>query len=570
MNYRIKNKQVIIIFVFAVIVYGIIASVFTSTVHIGVDEELYIALAKSFHYKGRFEVNGSVVNYNCVLYSMLISLAYYFYSPERILFLMRFIGIIAMCSAVFPIYLLAKNVFEDMRKAIAFSGMTMFLPCMFDGMYLMQEALSYPLFLWTAYFLYRAFEKLNTEGRMWLAVSAIFSVLCFFTKTYLFFIPVTVNCCLLLWFFTKNDQKQKYILGKLLLYDIIYLLGTISLYFMIRKINGGIEGTNHYAIQLSVLFPISIWTFVSGAICCIVYFSLLFLNTGVLPLSALIFNGYKLEGRYKRFRDFYLVACILLVVEIVFLIVLTEEGVPTLPHKFLFRYFQVLVPPLLIIFLKMLDEQEFLKNKTMWLLSGGCFVVCLYYFGYMQGDTRQAIMDGYFYLTLENAAKYVLPYVDVVAVALAGVATVLTIRVVCKGKSGVIKKMFKLGIVGVILFWLLNCGQLYVYTNIIADGKTIQSDSIKIAQYLNGNDCELYYLAGSKEDETSYLRNFYGYVQQTYQIIGFEELGQIAGRGEGQERAFVITPSQNELVTEGIERIDLETERLYLYLLSTS
>lgn len=570
-NFLKENRQICVMFIIAVIVYGVIASMFTSTVHVGVDEELYVALAKSFHYKGRFEVDGGIVNYNCVLYSMLISLVYYIYSPERILFLMRMIGIISMCSAVFPIYFLSKRVFEDDRKAIAFSGMTLLVPYMFDGMYLMQEVLSYPLFLWTIYFLYVAYEKMNiTKGNRWLVLSAVFSVLCFFTKTYLFFVPVVVNCCYFLSMGGGDTKERKRLLRKLLMYDMTYLMCTVCLYLLVRSINGGVEGSNHYATQFSVLFPISAWTFVSGAICYIVYFSLLFLNIGIFPFGALIFNKNKLTGADKWLRSFCLIAGITLVLEIVFLIVLTEEGVPTIPHKFLFRYFQVLFPPVFMIFCKDIEEEKYLKNRIVWLLFGVCFGVCLCYFVSMQGKTRQAIMDGYLYLTVENAAKYGVPYVDAAVVVLAGATTAFCIRLICKGRTGVVKKVLCVGTIGVILFWILNCVQLSVYTNLVADGKTIESDSIKIAHYLNETDGNLYYLTVSKEDTVSYLRNFYGYVRQSYQVISLEELEQILNEKEERGNIFVLVPSGQLMEVEGMEWIDLHTERLSLYTLSNS
>lgn len=566
MNFEVRHRYIIILFFLAVTIYGIIALFFTSTVHVEVDEELYVALAKSFHYKGRFEVSGNAVNYNCVLYSMLISLAYFFYSPDRILFLMRFIGILSMCSALFPIYLLAGKILEDAKISLAVSALTLILPYMFDSMYLLQEVLSYPLFLWTLYFLYRAFERLGGYGSgRWMAAGALFSVLCFFTKTYLFLIPVTVNCCLFIWLLMKEEHKN-ILRNALLIYDIVYLLGTVLLYFMIRGINGGIEGSNHYATQFSALFPVSVWTFVSGGICCIVYAALLFINMGVFPLGSLVFNRNKLRQDCRRFHDFCLLACILLILETVFLIVLTEEGVPTIPHKFLFRYFQVLFPPVLILFILQIKEEDYLKSKAMWSLSGACFAISLCYFGYMRGNTGQSISDGHLYLTIENITKYILPYADIAAVVFAGAVIAVLIRSICKNKEGVVIKAFRFGTVGIVLFWILNCVQLPVYTNIVADGKRIQNDSVKIAEYLNKTDCDLYYLAASKEDRNSYLRNFYGYVRQTYRVIDIEELNQMATESGGGY-AFLIS-SQRELEIGGIERINLETDRLYLYLLS--
>ena len=111
-----QQKNVKWLFLTGVIFYTIWVSLFTSTVHIEVDEELYVTLAKSFHYLGRFEKNGQILDYSCVLYAMLLSLAYYCYTPESILFLLRFVGVLCMClydagGAVLSIILLAAFLF---------------------------------------------------------------------------------------------------------------------------------------------------------------------------------------------------------------------------------------------------------------------------------------------------------------------------------------------------------------------------------------------------------------------------------------------------------------------------
>lgn len=55
-------------FLLGLAAYGTIIAFFTSTVYVTADEELYVALAKSFHYTGSFEVNGKMANYNCILF----------------------------------------------------------------------------------------------------------------------------------------------------------------------------------------------------------------------------------------------------------------------------------------------------------------------------------------------------------------------------------------------------------------------------------------------------------------------------------------------------------------------
>ena len=86
------------VYLLAVMGYTLWVSNFTIPVHIKVDEELYISMARSFHYEGVFSENGVRLNYSCILYSMLISLAYYFCTPENIIFGMRVIGVCTMLS----------------------------------------------------------------------------------------------------------------------------------------------------------------------------------------------------------------------------------------------------------------------------------------------------------------------------------------------------------------------------------------------------------------------------------------------------------------------------------------
>lgn len=61
------DKIIIVIFLSIVIVYSIIVSFFTSTVHINVDEELYIALARSFHYEDNWCSNNVILNISNIL-----------------------------------------------------------------------------------------------------------------------------------------------------------------------------------------------------------------------------------------------------------------------------------------------------------------------------------------------------------------------------------------------------------------------------------------------------------------------------------------------------------------------
>lgn len=549
-----KNRQVVWMFFLAVLVYGIYVSFFTSTVHIEVDEELYLELAKSFHYEHRFVVNGRVVNYSCVLYSLLISLAYYVYSPERILLLIRLIGVVCMCSGIFPIWKLSKKVLGDEKKAFFISGLSMIMPYMFDSAYVMQEVLSYPLFLWSVYFLYCVYEEKKTKDIMLLAV---FSVLCFFSKTYLFCIPLVVGLYWVFLLFTANE-KEYLTIG--LKYAGCYA-GLFGLFYLgIAWINGG-EGSNHYASQVSQLFPITFLTVISAILGIAVYFALFMLNTGIFPLLSVWTGRRKLKNADRKLADTILWMGLFLIVQTVILIVLTEEGVPTIPHKFLFRYFQVLVPVLLILFQKVEGQLSFLHQRSARAMVGAVLLIDFAYFLVMKGNTRQAIADGHIYLLLENLTKYLFPYADAVIIILIAAAVVIFTFGVKKNEAVWTKYYPKGIIIFLICFWILNVIQLPYYTNFIAGGSKLQKDGISLADYLvdkTKNNEKIYYLESGNENV--YLRNIYGYLKQGTIVLKDVETV------EAESNQYCITAKENADLMTGWTRIALPTEVLDLYM----
>lgn len=556
-----QKTKITLLYLSSIIVYGIIASLFTSTVHIDVDEELYVALAKSFHYNGRFEYGSQLLDYSCVLYSMLISLAYYFYSPATILFCMRMIGVIVMCSSIFPIYFLAKDVLKDDKKAFTLSAFLSIMPYMFDSAYLMQEVLSYPLFMWTLYFLYKTYEEKNRRKKVFLILAAIFSVLCVFTKTYMFFIPITLNLCIM-YYVVKGKRIKEYITSTAI-YDGVYLMLFAGMYFWVFAINGFEQGSNHYSSQISRLFPIGLNTIIFGAIGCGIYFTFLVINTGFLPIST-VFAKWHHEKQKSWFINFVVISIVFLVLEIVFMIVLTEEGTGTLPHKFLFRYFQIFVPPILILFIKYKEESKLISSLRYILAMEATLGIALVYFILMQGKTRQAIIDGHLFLFLENAARYIVPYADVIAMILL-MSILAVVYLWSRKKNENVQTILRAVVVGMMFFWIVEVIQLPYYNNTIAGGKQIQNDSIKIAEYLNKENYEyVYYVYKDEEEQNSYKRNFYGYVKQPYQVVSEED---VSGLLHQKYKIALLTCGDLSTYDEKLTEIDLDNESLFLYIL---
>lgn len=549
---QININKIILLYVIFVLIYGIIVSFFTSTVHIDVDEELYLEMARSFHYEGRFALGGELINYSCILYSMLISLAYFFYSPEHILLIMRLIGVVTMTSAIFPIWFISKKILKNDSLAFKTTFICMLLPFMFDSAYIMQEVLAYPLFLWMAWFLLCAVEK-GTYRYYFLC--ALLSALCFFSKTYLFFIPVIFNLVEGMdIFFPKDENNRGNKLKKLIVYDITYVIFFAMIYLGSYMINDFSKGTNHYSSQFSHLFPISMETIICGVCCCVFYMAFFVVNTGIVSFTALGWKRKNTFGYEKKFWNYILFSILFLVLEIVFMIVLTEEGKVLIPHKYLFRYFHIFCVPIVLAFLS--TTEVFLHNRKQLLLMGGSCGITIFYWTIMYQRTSPGIIDGHLFVLLKNISR-VIPYVGAIAVLVLSVLVLVCMR----SK----KQWWKpLAVSIVIGFWFLNCIQLPHYTNVIADGTAIESDAVKMAEYLNTNDISnIYYVKA--EGANAYLQNCYGYFKQPFTEIVPE---QIEAYMKQEEPAFIISGEADaDSIFAGLrlDRIELETEVLSIY-----
>lgn len=543
-----------LIYLAGIIIYFGIIHLFTIPVHLSVDEELYISMARSFHYEGVFAKGGEVLNYSCVLYSMLLSLAYYFYSPENILLAFRTINVIIMLSSVFPTFLLGRSIFKDEKKTLIICGISLFLPTMMDTAYCMQESLAYPLFLWIAYFIYREIEEdkllsLSKES----IIIAVLSIVCYFTKTYMIFIPL-VYCGFL--FIEAVIKKYPSVWEKMVLFCGILLLLYVGGKFGILYINDGIEGANHYASQFSRLFPITGQTIIAAISCMIIYTAGLLFYWGVLPVILPLCNYKTLEEKDRKFFAFLFLSILVLIVEIVLSIVLTEEGNVLAPKKILYRYFQILEIPLFMVLLKGLEKMKF--PKKLWAVYTAVFGTLIIYYIYIGDRQRTSIIDAPLYLFMENISRYVFPFFNVVVCILAAGIVGIGAWLYCKERKQCIDllKMFNgIGIICIILLFVINLFQLPYYTNVIADGKRVENDAVEIAHYLMEDEghTDIYFVLS---DTDRYERAVYAYLEEKVICLSEKELETL-----NDKNAIVIASVHCEL-GERFQKTELSTEVL--------
>lgn len=354
----------------------------------------------------------------------------------------------------------------------------------------------------------------------------------------------------------RLKKMTMYDIMHLAVYDITYLTVFIALYFFPYMINGFSKGNNHYSSQFSHLFPIGINTVIC-CICCCIFYIAFHCKHGHFAICRIGMEKKNEYGYKGRFWNFIFLSIIFLVFEIVIMIVLTEEGNVLIPHKYLFRYFQIFTVPLLLAFVSSIKIKEIWENKKNLLLLGmACIIVVLYWI-VMYQRTSHGIIDGHFFVLLENANR-VIPYAG--AIIIAGLSSVVLGWLIRRNM-----RFLKLLTVSVVMcFWFLNCVQLPYYSNVIACGAGIESDAIKIAEHLNTNDISSIYYVQAKT-ANPYLQNCYGYFKQSFTEI---ELDQVENYAHIQGNAFIIPiDSSMEKMLEkfGLERMNLETELLNIY-----
>ena len=555
--------ELVVLYLAACLFYAWFVHRFTIPVHLGVDEELYISMARSFHYEGRFAMNGEVLDYSCCLYSMLLSAAYFFYDPSTILFHLRLIGVICMLSSVFPAYLLADRLLDSRKAVLIVVLATVLTPSMTDTAYCMQETLAYPIALWIFYLILREGEQ-KDQGVRYSVLIGILCVAAYFVKTYLIVLPAAYVLFELMGMPVPGRLDRKVCRrGKVLNCLVscgIFAVGVLLGREAVLRINGGIPGVNHYATQFSSLFPLNGQTFLSIQSCLLFYGICLLFYWGILPVVAVLRGRRQEEDSIRQFIRFLFVTGILLVLEIVVTIVVTEEGKPYLPHKFLYRYFQILEIPLLCLFMRLLERRTVsLYRRDLWITWGVCGYLALYF--YFRGPSmRTAIIDAPLFLLLENASRYGNRFAGSLFCLLAGIlVTLVYLRLLRpEGAESVRRRMPVLLVLFLLGFLGLDVFQLPYYCNKVADGSAIEADAVTIARMLNDRGITtVYYLVG---DTDRYEQAVYAYqkaqtlVRTRQELAGTDRSGNIvitaAGTTPPSDAADLALPLQTLRVYE--------------------
>ncbi len=548
---KYSKVMLIVIFICGLLLYGLVASRMTGPGFFNVDEELYQSMAKSFFYEGHFAKNYNILSYNCVIYSILISIAYFFYSAENIIFIMRFIGVIVMMTSVFPIYLLSKEVLKSKSKAILISAFSILIPEFMLTIYLVQEVLCYPVFLWIAYLVYL---KVTREKSKIIDMSLIaLLALIFFIKSYaIVFAGAYFGTLCLIELKNKNYKKLGSYIAQGLSCLVIILIGI----FLIRAVNG--EGVNHYSNQISQIFPLDlnkIIAFFYGNF----YYSVLFLYCiGFLPVLIPLFKFKSYDEKDRKFIMFLLLSALFTIIEAATIVFIPEEREKLYPAKFCYRYLAPIFVPLLIMFLKCKKENVKISKGMI-----GVYLIALLYLGwyYLGGEDWVTAIDASVLFVIQMLCEIIhLRRLKVLGVVFAVLVVIGMILVNKKEKLQKIYMVFL--VIGCIIIFPMHYRQHSRYLNTGRMGVMLKPDFVTTSEYI-GREYDKVYLIVDEEELSFCMRSFFAYSKSDFELIQQFE-GDRNIEVNNRKIALIVADNFKGNI-EGATKVDLDTNYIHVY-----
>lgn len=146
-----------------------------------IDETLYINIAKSLALEGEIAFRSQPVPYLNIFYPLLLVPIYLIKFPFDLYRVIQLYNGFLMASAIFPVYLFAKDFTGSRKKGLLGAVITLLMPDMIMSAFLMTECVIWPLSMWLIFFAYRLYTI--DEGKIRNAVlTGVFTALLFWTK----------------------------------------------------------------------------------------------------------------------------------------------------------------------------------------------------------------------------------------------------------------------------------------------------------------------------------------------------------------------------------------------------
>ena len=253
------------------------------------DEKFYIELAQSFNSFHRFVFEGEALHPLRILYSVIISPAFYFSDFNISYKLIQWFNHLVFSLSVIPVFLLTKQLSKNNTYAFLISIAVLVMPGRLYANVALPESLFLFLFLFCVYFFWKFICEPNFPTCFF---SIFFFLLCFFTKQQcLLLIPVFALTFLLELIFRK---KKKMFIIFLCISGLFLISGIV---FVLQK---------KLFVHYTGLFSLKPKSLITSYKCFAAQFLVLGWITGLLPLIYLFLSLKDLKKLSNEKRIFIL------------------------------------------------------------------------------------------------------------------------------------------------------------------------------------------------------------------------------------------------------------------------
>ena len=231
---EVKHVRLILFGMWAVsvLVRFVLARIFRHGPTVIIDESLYTNIARSLAAGEGIAYRSQPVPYLYIFYPLMLVPVYLFRLPFDLYRVTQFWNAMLISSAVFPMYLFARDYTKDEKKALLCAGILLLMPDMAMAGYLMSESVVWPLAMWLMLFSWRMIAEKDKAMRYGI-LTGVFSALMFWTKPGAVAMGAAILLAVLVMALKEKDREKLkaagagigVTLGLIIAFYLLYIFG---------------------------------------------------------------------------------------------------------------------------------------------------------------------------------------------------------------------------------------------------------------------------------------------------------------------------------------------------------
>jgi hypothetical protein len=348
LNHKMLLTVTIAVFCVSVLI-RIYFSVFDKAIVVYSDELRYLDIARSLWTNGSIVIRNIPVDFQKILYPLFIAPTSMITDPSGQIAAINILNSIYISSAVFPAYLIAKQILKKNWAIILSVVFVATLPDMTYSICLMSENVYFPLAIWAVFLIWKAISSEKIKYGIFFAVAGgLLSYLLYLSKeislAFVLAYAVIVAADIIK---SKKIRKQK-------LFPFLFYCASFGLLFIVFKMTlfAGM-GNSYNQMGLDALSAPQAWWYL--------LYSFVYTSLGALigfyyfPVVLPYVRSNDLSEKDKILYRFVIIT-ILIAIFVISYTISIREDLGSLAPRLHLRYLAPFVVPLFILFIKLVSE----------------------------------------------------------------------------------------------------------------------------------------------------------------------------------------------------------------------